>query len=82
MLFRSVRAEAAGRRAIVAGRLTLHGVTREITVPVDVDLTNLTLVASGELAINRGDYGLTYHSVLNPIGSEVRVAFTVRAHAA
>ena len=78
--FESVRVEAAGGRAIVTGRLTLHGVTREFAVPVDVGLTNLALAASGELVIDRRDYGLTYQSVLSPIGNEVRVAFTIRAH--
>ncbi|OGU27305.1 MAG: hypothetical protein A3K13_10960, partial [Gemmatimonadetes bacterium RIFCSPLOWO2_12_FULL_68_9] len=79
--FESARVEAAGRRATVHGRLTLHGVTREVAVPVDVALTDLAIVASGEFVVNRGDYGLTYQSFLNPIGNLVRVAFTFRAHA-
>jgi polyisoprenoid-binding protein YceI len=79
--FESARAEAAGRRTIVVGRLTLHGVTREIAVPVDVALTAGTLMASGELVVNRRDYGLSYESFVNPIANDVRVAFTIRAHA-
>ena len=79
--FESIRVEATGRRANVHGRLTLHGVTREVAVPVDVALTDLAIVASGEFVVNRGDYGLTYQSFLNPIGNLVRVAFTFRAHA-
>jgi polyisoprenoid-binding protein YceI len=77
--FQSVRVEAAGRRATVIGRLTLHGVTREITVPVDVQISSTALVASGEFIVNRGEYGINYNSFLNPIGNEVRVAFTFRA---
>lgn len=77
--FQSVRVEAAGRRATVMGRLTLHGVTREIAVPIDVQITSSALVASGEFIVNRGDYAINYNSVLNPIGNEVRVAFTFRA---
>ncbi len=80
--FESLRVEATGRRATVSGRLTLHGVTREIAVPVEVDLTEVALVATGEFVINRRDYGIVYQSSLNPIGNEVRVAFTVRARAA
>jgi polyisoprenoid-binding protein YceI len=80
--FQSLRVEAAGRRASVVGRLTIHGVTREITVPVDVNLTDVALVASGEFVINRRDYGITYDSFLNPVGNVVRVAFTFRARAA
>lgn len=77
--FQSVRVEAAGRRATVMGRLTLHGVTREIAVPVDVQITETALVASGEFIVNRGEYAMSYNSFLNPIGNEVRVAFTFRA---
>ena len=77
--FQSVRIEASGRRATVVGRLTLHGVTREIAVPIDVQITNTALVASGEFIVNRGEYGINYNSFVNPIGNEVRVAFTFRA---
>ena len=80
--FESARVEATGTRAIVFGRLTLHGVTREIAVPVDVTLSEIALVATGEMVLDRRDYGLTYQSSLNPIGNEVRVRFTVRARAA
>lgn len=77
--FQSMRVESAGRRATVVGRLTLHGVTREIAVPVDVQITETALVASGEFIVNRGEYAINYNSLLNPIGNEVRVSFTFRA---
>jgi polyisoprenoid-binding protein YceI len=77
--FQSVRVEAAGRRATVVGRQTLHGVTREIAVPIDVQIADTALVASGEFIVNRGEYAINYNSFVNPIGNEVRVAFTFRA---
>ena len=77
--FQSVRVEAAGPRATVVGRLTLHGVTREIAVPIDVQITSGALVARGEFIVNRGEYAMNYNSFVNPIGNEVRVAFTFRA---
>jgi polyisoprenoid-binding protein YceI len=77
--FQSVQVEAAGRRTTVVGRLSLHGVTREIAVPVDVQITDTALVATGEFIVNRGEYAMNYNSLLNPIGNEVRVAFTFRA---
>jgi polyisoprenoid-binding protein YceI len=77
--FQSLRVEAAGRRTTVIGRLSLHGVTREIAVPVDVQITDTALVATGEFIVNRGEYAMNYNSLLNPIGNEVRVAFTFRA---
>ena len=79
VVFQSLRVEAAGRRATVVGRLTMHGVTREIAVPIDVQITNTALVASGEFIVNRGEYAIIYNSFVNPIGNEVRVAFTFRA---
>ena len=82
LTFESTRVEAIGRRANVFGRLTIHGVTREIAVPVDVDVSATALVAGGEFVNNRRDYGIDYQSVLNPIGNEVRIAFTFRARAA
>lgn len=79
--FESLRVEAAGRRATVTGRLTMRGVTREIALPVDVAVSDVALVASGELVMNRRDYGMGYNSSINPIGNEVRVSFTIRARA-
>ena len=79
--FESQRVELAGRKATVTGRLTLHGVTKEIVVPVDVQLSETALVATGEFLLNRGDYGINYSSFLNPIGNTIRVTFTFRARA-
>ena len=78
--FESVRVEATGRHTTVTGRLTMRGVTHEIAVPVDVTLTDVAMVATGEFILNRGEYGIAYNSTLNPIGNEVRVTFTFRAH--
>ena len=79
--FDSRRVEGSGRRVNIIGQLTMHGVTREITVPVEVSMTDVALVASGELVINRRDYGIVYQSFWNPIGDDVRVSFTFRARA-
>lgn len=80
VVFESVRVErgAAGRLAIV-GRLTMRGVTRDVTVPVDVALAETAVVARGELVLDRKEYGLSYNSFFNPIDDTVRVAFRVRA---
>ena len=78
--FESARVErtAAGGLA-VAGRLTLRGITRDVTAPVDVELGESALTARGELVLNRRDYGMSYNSLLNPIDDTVRVAFRFRA---
>ena len=69
------------RTATATGRLTLHGVTREIVVPVDVRFSESALVTTGEFQLNRRDYGINYSSFLNPIGNTVHVTFTFRARA-
>jgi len=79
--FESQRVEVTGRKAVVTGQLTVHGVTREIAVPVEVQLSEVALVAAGEFVLNRRDHGINYSSFLNPIGDSVRVAFTIRARA-
>ncbi len=79
--FESVRTDPADRRVTVMGRLTIHGVTRELTVPLEVELTETAVLARGELALRRSDFGITYQSVLNPVGDLVRVAFVFRGRA-
>jgi len=46
--------------ASIAGRLTLHGVTRSLNLPVHIELTtNDTLTARGQLRVKQTDYGMT-----------------------
>jgi polyisoprenoid-binding protein YceI len=63
------------------GQLTLRGVTREVRVPVEVNVVDGRLEARGRFEINRDDYGVSYDSVLNPIGQKVRIDFALRAQA-
>jgi polyisoprenoid-binding protein YceI len=79
--FESQRVEVTGRKALVTGQLTVHGVTREIAVPVEVQLSEVALVAAGEFVLSRRDYGINYSSSLNPVGDSVRITFTIRARA-
>src|SRR5262245_5939541 len=77
--FESQRVEGSGRRANVYGQLTIHGVTRDIEVPVEVALSDVALTAKGEFMVNRRDYGRNSDSLINPVGHDVRVQFTFRA---
>ena len=78
--FESTRVERTptGRLAVV-GRLTMRGVARDVTAPVDVELGEEALTARGELVLNRKDYGISYNSFFNPVHDTVRVAFRFRA---
>jgi polyisoprenoid-binding protein YceI len=47
----------AGRYEVkINGNLTLHGVTRPVTIPATITLNGSTLRAVGEFSIDRGDY--------------------------
>jgi polyisoprenoid-binding protein YceI len=45
-------------RVRVTGELTLHGVTRPLTVPVRVELTADRLTAEGEASVRQTDFGI------------------------
>jgi polyisoprenoid-binding protein YceI len=68
-----------GSRWLVEGRFTLRGITRPLAVPVSVTPTAGGLRLSGELVLNRQDFGVSYQSFLNPIADEVRVRFALVA---
>jgi len=55
----SVTGKAAGANHYdlkIAGDLTLHGVTRQITIPTKVTVTGNDLRAQGEFSVNRDDF--------------------------
>lgn len=79
--FESTRVERDGGRLVLVGRLSIRGVTRDVRVPVDVNVTDGKLEARGRFDINREDYGVRYDSTLNPIGQRVRIDFALRAQA-
>jgi polyisoprenoid-binding protein YceI len=43
---------------VVAGDITLHGVTRRLEIPAQVTLVGATLKATGEFAIDRSDFNV------------------------
>lgn len=68
IIFRSaeVTAEKTGEnqyKAKIAGDLTLHGVTRRISIPALLSIDGNTLRASGEFSINRSDYNVKTVSI-------------------
>jgi polyisoprenoid-binding protein YceI len=78
IVFESVRAVREAGGVALVGRLTVRGVTREIAVPVRVEVTPDRLVARGEFSLKRTDYEINYQSVLNPVGDVVEVSFVFR----
>jgi polyisoprenoid-binding protein YceI len=82
IVFASSAIERSATELTMVGRLTMHGVTREVRVPVQAEVTDQTLLARGQFELKRTDYGISYRSFLNPIGEVVRVAFVVRGRPA
>jgi polyisoprenoid-binding protein YceI len=51
--------------AKIGGDLTLHGVTRHITIPADVTLDGNSLRARGEVEFNRSDFKVKATSAMH-----------------
>jgi polyisoprenoid-binding protein YceI len=84
--------QVAGRRAAdgayelqVSGEISLHGVSRTVTVPVRVELSGATLTASGRTALAQRAFGMEPVSagggtvkVKNEVGIEFRIVARVK----
>ena len=84
--------QVSGRRAAdgvyelqVAGEVSLHGVSREVTLPVRVELSGATLTASGRTALAQRAFGIEPVSagggtvkVKNEVGVEFRIVARVK----
>jgi polyisoprenoid-binding protein YceI len=85
--FKSTSVKAAGADGYdVAGKLTLHGVTKDLTVKVK--RTGLVESEKGKAAgfetqvtIKRSDFGMDYGLQAGALGDEVEVTVSVEAHA-
>jgi polyisoprenoid-binding protein YceI len=67
----------------IVGNLTLHGVTRQETIPVKLSLSDNDLQAVGEFTIDRGDYKVkatsAFHGMVT-VRDKVRFEFDIVAH--
>jgi polyisoprenoid-binding protein YceI len=88
--FRSKRiAKKSGESYDVAGDLTIHGVTKEITLPVTHlgkakdPWGNERVGFEAEITLNRKDYGLMWNAPLEIggflVGDEVKVSLSIQA---
>ena len=67
----------------IAGALTLHGVTRQITIPTRVTITGNGMRAEGEFSINRSDFGVKATSVMHRlirVRDKVKFNFDIVGH--
>jgi len=66
----------------VAGQLTLHGVTRPVTLPVEVRVTSDGLTAAGTVRIRQSDFGIrpvTAGAGTVRVRDEVEIVFRIVA---
>jgi len=67
----------------IAGDLTLHGVTRQITIPTKVTVTGNSLRAQGEFSINRSDFKVKATSAVHGlirVRDQVKFEFDIVGH--
>jgi polyisoprenoid-binding protein YceI len=58
--FRSTEIRAEGEGHTITGDLTLHGVTKRISFPATLAVTDAQISANAEFSINRQDFGIAY----------------------
>lgn len=83
---RAVSGHAAGAHAYelqVTGDLSVHGVTRTVTLPLKVQLSHKSVAASGRAVIRHTDHGLKPVSVAGVVNvrNEIGVEFRITARA-
>lgn len=74
-----------GNKYEAAGKLTLKGVTRDVTLPFTLDITGDTAVMKGETALKRLDFGvgsLKEFATGTPVALDVKVMVNVTARRA
>jgi polyisoprenoid-binding protein YceI len=64
---------------VVSGRLTLHNVTREVSLPVAVQINGDELTGSGRFSLKQTDYGITPVSVAGVVSVKdaLDISFTI-----
>jgi polyisoprenoid-binding protein YceI len=67
----------------IDGDLTLHGVTRRITIPAEVTLSGNDMRARGEFSIDRGDFGVkatsAFHGMVR-VRNKIEFTFDIVGH--
>ena len=88
MIFRStsVTGKPAGTNQYdlkITGDLTLHGVTRQITIPTHIAITGNDLQAQGEFSINRDDFKVKATSAVHGlvrVRNKIKFTFDIVGH--
>ena len=77
VLIQSVRVAGSAEKLEVTVRITLHGMVRDIKVPVIFTHSGDELACSGSFEIKQSEFGITPYSAL---GGGLQVADTLKVH--
>lgn len=58
--FKSTEIKKEGEGHVISGDLTLHGVTKRVSFPATVTVSDAEVKAMSEFSINRKDFGIVY----------------------
>jgi polyisoprenoid-binding protein YceI len=62
MQFSSTSTTGTGSKLVLNGKLTIHGVTRDVSIPVDVTTTDTTVRGTGSIKLKTSDFGIEPYS--------------------
>lgn len=67
---------------VIAGTLTLHGVSRPVSIPAHADIADTAVNAKGAFAIKQTDFGMKPVSVAGvvTVKDALAITFTIAAH--
>jgi polyisoprenoid-binding protein YceI len=87
--FQTKRVEEKGSETVVVGDFTMHGVTKELALPVKVNgpvkdpWGNERIGVQAKTKVNRKDYGISYNKVLETggalVGDDVEIEISAEA---
>jgi polyisoprenoid-binding protein YceI len=87
--FQSKKSEKKGNETIVTGDFTMHGVTKEIALPIKITgpikdpWGNTRIGIHAAMKLNRKDYGLNYNKMLETgglvVGDEIEIEINAEA---
>jgi polyisoprenoid-binding protein YceI len=89
VIFQGTKIESKDGALLLSGTLTMHGVTKEIQVPLSISgpvtdpWGNTRIGLSSQFKVNRKDYGIIWNKVLDNggllVGEEVSVTISLEA---
>ena len=82
--FKSTKIEKRGDQLVAIGDFTMHGVTKQIELPFEVNKATMrgqtVIGATAETKLSRKDYGITSGAAM--VGDEIKIALSIEAKGA